>query len=1052
MLTYGIELAQGSEITNTNIDYGTEFPEAGTESIGQLFFRTDHNVVYVRNGDNTQWTRTDQDQNAVSSFIDNGDGTYYHNDGSNTQTLTHLSFNANDLPFEDNSGSPALVASNVRDAILEVQSNSGGNLSDLETEVDANASEIIRVEGKVDTNAGNISTNASDITTINTRIDDLDGEDISFNDASSPGLVSDNVHDAILEVQSNSELPVNSVPLVVENGGWEELKTYEKLPADVYVLHGTSLGTAVPSSLTAGQVAMDDRTLATTGTFALHEQDKDGNYYNGDPGYVMDYMVAGDKIKIYANDSDYITLKITEGYNWDNTFRFFYFTNCILIENVGGATFADGVEYQFNIFTAGVGDLQVVAGEMNKNWIHLNGGDNLAIAPVAANGALAIGNNAQADMNDSISIGTDSHADGLRSVAFGLGAFADAHNTIAIGEAPQAIGSYSIAIGQNATTAGAGEIAISGGDGTNATSDATDNKIVILTDDAGVRVHNDGTLETTPDGGTNWSGVGASLLNDLSDVTADPLSTSPASDRQAIVFNPTGSPADQWISDSINPLIPTDGKPYVGLDQNWSEIDYSYFEEIPITEISEVGRWEGGNQTTLPGAGAPFLFDWNGDRRNGWGTQFQIATVDRDGTDHSAFLDSLNGLDVTFQAILNPTGDYTTMAAATVSDPGGGVRQFDGNIIDSVIGPNSPTPDYGFAPVDWRIVASAQVGTEKKIYPNKWMQGNNNNEFTTRASATGNNSLAIGNESEASATESIAISGSAIGSYSIAIGQNATTAGAGEIAISGGDGTNATSDATDNKIIILTDDAGIRVQDDGTLETTADGGTGWSAVGGGNNWIYSNQGNDFSIQPAATGTNSLSIGKDALAKEKEDIAIGNEAQTGAAAGFGTAIAIGSRATTVGYGTVCIGQDAQVTANSGTAIGATSEASNQAVAIGVGCKATENDSIAIGRTAQTNATDTKIILLTTDAGLRVSYAGAISTTSDGGSNWSVNAAVYGASSGPSAQTAAIAHIAPDSIDGDRVKLLDIIEHLAEHSKVQLERIEALEARIQHLENA
>ena len=51
MQNFGIEVAQGSEITNLTIPTGTSFP--ANDNVGEMFYRTDEDKLYIRN--NTGW-------------------------------------------------------------------------------------------------------------------------------------------------------------------------------------------------------------------------------------------------------------------------------------------------------------------------------------------------------------------------------------------------------------------------------------------------------------------------------------------------------------------------------------------------------------------------------------------------------------------------------------------------------------------------------------------------------------------------------------------------------------------------------------------------------------------------------------------------------------------------------------------------------------------------------------------------------------------------------------------------------------------------------------
>jgi len=51
MQNFGIQVAEGSEITNLTIPTGTSFP--ANDNVGEMFYRTDENKLYIRN--NTGW-------------------------------------------------------------------------------------------------------------------------------------------------------------------------------------------------------------------------------------------------------------------------------------------------------------------------------------------------------------------------------------------------------------------------------------------------------------------------------------------------------------------------------------------------------------------------------------------------------------------------------------------------------------------------------------------------------------------------------------------------------------------------------------------------------------------------------------------------------------------------------------------------------------------------------------------------------------------------------------------------------------------------------------
>ena len=51
MENFGLTIAEGSEITNLTVPSGTAFP--ANDNVGEMFYRTDEDVLYVRN--NTEW-------------------------------------------------------------------------------------------------------------------------------------------------------------------------------------------------------------------------------------------------------------------------------------------------------------------------------------------------------------------------------------------------------------------------------------------------------------------------------------------------------------------------------------------------------------------------------------------------------------------------------------------------------------------------------------------------------------------------------------------------------------------------------------------------------------------------------------------------------------------------------------------------------------------------------------------------------------------------------------------------------------------------------------
>jgi hypothetical protein len=131
---YGIELIEDSMIISTNVERADNFPLGGSENPGQLFFRTDENILYVRNSDNTEWVYLTTNVDVFRSTLTNNigtNGTFMHEDGAGTDVT--IDVNAKSLPFETALSSDLLEnVDNIRDAIDAVYSISQTPEIDLE--------------------------------------------------------------------------------------------------------------------------------------------------------------------------------------------------------------------------------------------------------------------------------------------------------------------------------------------------------------------------------------------------------------------------------------------------------------------------------------------------------------------------------------------------------------------------------------------------------------------------------------------------------------------------------------------------------------------------------------------------------------------------------------------------------------------------------------------------------------------------------------------------------------------------------------------------------
>jgi hypothetical protein len=605
------------------------------------------------------------------------------------------------------------------------------------------------------------------------------------------------------------------------------------------------------------------------------------------------------------------------------------------------------------------------SGGASYNWLIANKGNDFSIPPIAeANYSIALGHEAKCETTTpigGIAIGYRAESIGSRSISLGeyaqsydesglaLGRSAEANyrgiaigkdavagqikptintnhkNNIAIGTASIAFGSKSIVIGASAssTTFALDETAVLIGanaysqyDDTiniitdkNGTSNwpATEGSIVISTElGGGIRVNNDGTLETSPDGGTNWSAVGG------------------------------GGDSNNW-------LIANNG---------------SDFTNAPTADTDSIAIGEAANASHEPQTIAI-------------GYQTEVEYTGGIAIGNNAHTN--NGVAIGPDCDNNGTGGVVIGSGSTIAS---------NKTYSVAIGTNN----------------SCTEGTSVAIGYN---------------SDSGFDAVAIGNGATATNSTAIAIGKSANSSLntSITIGASSSCQSDTKIAI----GYNVVGEVG-SSIILKTPEGALRVQTDGALETSPDGGTNWNAVGGGgasNNWLIANNGADFAIAPIAEGSNAIAIGNDVrttnqagvgansvtigsgIRSHSNAITIGANHTSGVETGSGTgtiAIGYGVNALTKTYG-IAIGYTSTIQANYATAIGYSALASTTG-SIAIGYDATAFNSgplsdaaVAIGWEAQ--ITDESIgVLIKSRAtgGLRVLADGTLETTPDGGTNW------------------------------------------------------------------
>lgn len=78
MKHYGLSLSEGSELTNITVPSGTAFPT--NDNVGELFFRTDQNTLYIR--DNTTWVTVKD-----ADLLQGQNGSYYLDLANHTGVL-----------------------------------------------------------------------------------------------------------------------------------------------------------------------------------------------------------------------------------------------------------------------------------------------------------------------------------------------------------------------------------------------------------------------------------------------------------------------------------------------------------------------------------------------------------------------------------------------------------------------------------------------------------------------------------------------------------------------------------------------------------------------------------------------------------------------------------------------------------------------------------------------------------------------------------------------------------------------------------------------------
>jgi hypothetical protein len=507
----------------------------------------------------------------------------------------------------------------------------------------------------------------------------------------------------------------------------------------------------------------------------------------------------------------------------------------------------DGEEFEFPPTSTG-GAKAIAMGYVAK----ADGYGSIAIGQSTATGqnSIVIGSLDEADSIYGIAMGNQAIARGISDIAIGTDAETDKDsqgysNSIAIGESSNSYVNQGIAVGYGAQARDDTQICISNNGPINSPN-GVGISIALLADGAGgLRVKTDGSLETSDDGGTTWTGVGASTLDELDDVD---LSGSPApAAGQVLTYDDTQSPP-QWISADA------------GGGNNW------------------ISANDGADFTTAPNATtARSVAIGEGANIGKYENQIFIRSPQSDGTRN---IDASNTIvigDITADLEEDVGWDVDNIIIGGCDNVGGGGMyrnvvigskiSFDrssGGADSVIIGNESQLIEtdnaatmVGYSTICNDSIGSIVIGTYAKA------------EHTESVTIVGKNSSitnTTGDPSSAAGSSVAVGSGADItdSPFSTAIGSGATISANSDFSTVIGTSAEAKADSpnaivigfaadidatspyairigceqsnfirgnsTTNKILVITDDAGLRIQNTGTLETTADGGSSWGEI------------------------------------------------------------------------------------------------------------------------------------------------------------------------------------------------------------------------------
>ncbi|WGE64083.1 YadA-like family protein [Actinobacillus equuli subsp. haemolyticus] len=548
--------------------------------------------------------------------------------------------------------------------------------------------------------------------------------------------------------------------------------------------------------------------------------------------------------------------------------------------------------------------------------------------------SIAIGSTADANGSNSISLGTATKTEKDNSIAIGLQSKSLNADSIAVGRESSATGLSAIALGLQTDAKGGSSIAI----GESANVATTGVSAIAL----GTRANADKQGAVSIGLKSNATAEQAIAIGELSRATANDAvaigSTTNATARDTIAIGTNNNvTACYSVAIGSNNKVAKQETYVLGTNVNATQensvILGSQSEDRPATTETEAtingityGNFAGKG---LSGNGVVSIGKANSER--------QLINVAA-GKVSETSTDAINGSQL--YAVANKLSEGWVIANGTkVGDVklNNQVNFLAGNANTNVeVKANGTTGIYDVV-ISALNTASTAAGIEYYSV-NSTVAENKDNKGATasnamaagpKASATGNESIAIGYNSTASSVSATAMGDSSLasGGLSTAIGTSATSTGLaatsiGVLAKATADGANAMgfeATASNNNTVAV-----------GTSSLAS--GPESTALG---------------YNSTASAQNTVALGSDSIANATSALAVG----VGATATADSAVAIGNDSNATGKSSVAIGESSNATGTYATAVGDTSNATgDRSVAFGIDAKARNTSTVAIGDNA------------------------------------------------------------------------------------------------------